>query len=554
MSTNTHSRCSAGMRAGALHGKHGVLALALSLALAGCGGGGDDVSSEELPMDPAITSDSEEQQVAAELAGVAASAPVAVQEAKATQSVEQMLAEFQASGAVAEATEQAASAAVQGQAAEATDKAAQSGSEKAAQPAATDATAQKHGHTRPSTVNNPVYRWNELALDAVRAAPALTDTQAARLYAMVNVAMYDAVNGIETRNGGRRAQALVSSSRAPRGASLSAAASAAARAVLTSLRPDLAATYQAQHDADIAALRRGSATTEGAAWGAKVGREVVDARQNDGSSPNEPQPAGTGVGQFRAAWNGTQFRNLAPFAISKPSRYVPAAPPALASRSYADSFEQTRVLGSKANDSPQFLETFQFWASNAGTSQPAGEWIKVALLLQRKKPMSLPESARLMALLGMALSDAVAPTITAKVRYHSWRPFHAIGEGDQDGNTKTTAVSGWQPRGGSIGGSPEYVSGHSSFAGAGTTILRGFFCQDDISFTLQTDGSPNGARRYRSFSQVEAEAGLSRILGGVHFPFSNEGGLVLGRGVAKEILATALLRTRGETHHRGCPK
>jgi hypothetical protein len=101
------------------------------------------------------------------------------------------------------------------------------------------------------------------------------------------------------------------------------------------------------------------------------------------------------------------------------------------------------------------------------------------------------------------------------------------------------------------------VSGHSSFAGAGTTILRGFFCEDRIGFTLLSDGGADlgfAARRYSSFSQVEAEAGISRILGGVHFQFSNEDGLNLGRGVAKEILNTTLLRTRGETHHRGCPK
>src|SRR4051812_4764757 len=37
--------------------------------------------------------------------------------------------------------------------------------------------------------------WNELALTAVRGNQA-TDADAARLYAMVDVAMYDAVNGI----------------------------------------------------------------------------------------------------------------------------------------------------------------------------------------------------------------------------------------------------------------------------------------------------------------------------------------------------------------------
>jgi hypothetical protein len=181
----------------------------------------------------------------------------------------------------------------------------------------------------------------------------------------------------------------------------------------------------------------------------------------------------------------------------------------------------------------------------------------VALLIQRKKPLEVAESARLMALLGMALSDAVAPTIKTKFTFKHWRPTDAIREADLDANGRTDAVPTWSARAGTVGSSPEYISGHSSFAGAGTTILRGFYCEDDISFTLLSDGAAAlgyDARSYRSFSQVEAEAGISRILGGVHFQFSNTDGLTLGRGVAKEILATALLRTRGETHRHGCPK
>lgn len=49
--------------------------------------------------------------------------------------------------------------------------------------------------------------WNELALTAVRTTRA-TDADAARLYAMVDVAVYDAVNGV-VRTRRARAAALV---------------------------------------------------------------------------------------------------------------------------------------------------------------------------------------------------------------------------------------------------------------------------------------------------------------------------------------------------------
>jgi hypothetical protein len=373
---------------------------------------------------------------------------------------------------------------------------------------------------------------------------------------MVNVAIYDAVNGIDSVRGViKRDYALVGPAGAPFFGNRSAAASAAAHAVLTQLHPALAATYRAQLDSDLAAIADGRPKASGAAWGARVGGQVVTLRQNDGSTPDESQPGGTGPGEFRAAWSGVQFRNLAPFAIANPAQYVTAGPPPLNSAAYAAALAEVKIQGSAAISDAQALDTYNFWASSAGTSQPPGEWIKVAMIVskQQAEPLSLSQSARLFALLGMALSDAVAPTFRTKFIYHFWRPATAIREADTDGNPYTDADPAWAPRAGSIGGSPEHTSGHSSFAGAGTTILRGFFCADNISFTLKSDSTPNRPRSYSSFSQAETEAGRSRVLGGIHFEFSNQAGIQTGRGVAGEVLTTALLRAHGPTHFGQCP-
>src|SRR3954454_13914064 len=76
-----------------------------------------------------------------------------------------------------------------------------------------------------------VRAWNQLALNAVRATRA-SDADAARLYAMVDVAMYDAVNGIAgTRSRPPRAPALVPGSD-PRDGDKQAAALSPAHAVL----------------------------------------------------------------------------------------------------------------------------------------------------------------------------------------------------------------------------------------------------------------------------------------------------------------------------------
>ena len=61
---------------------------------------------------------------------------------------------------------------------------------------------------------------------------------------------------------------------------------------------------------------------------------------------------------------------------------------------------------------------------------------------------------------------------------------------------------------------------------------------------------PGGpTRHYDSFSAAAAEAGRSRVGGGIHFEFSNQAGLVAGRGVSAEVLAGSLLLKRGGAGH-----
>src|SRR5256885_2243247 len=84
----------------------------------------------------------------------------------------------------------------------------------------------------------------------------------------------------------------------------------------------VAAIFDAQLAADLAGLGPDSRVQAGRQWGEEVGAAVLEARADDGSSPNETQPAGSGVGVFRASWSGVQFRNLKPFAIKDAAVYV----------------------------------------------------------------------------------------------------------------------------------------------------------------------------------------------------------------------------------------
>lgn len=402
---------------------------------------------------------------------------------------------------------------------------------------------------RPPAVDLAAVRvWNGLALDAVRLTRA-SDADAARSYAMLNAAVYDAVNGIRRT----RTPAVVHGS-APHGADPQAAAVAAAYTVLSSVDPDREPAYRGQLDADLARLPAGEARSTGETWGRQVGLLVLAARADDGARPVESQPAGSGPGVFRAAWSGVQYRTVRPFAVADPADHVPGPPPTLDSLDYAAAFADVALLGDARIPAPDKLATFQFWSLPAGSAQPPGEWLRIGLAVAAARRLPLADASRLTALLTMASADTSVATVRTKFEYRHWRPATAIQEADTDGNPYTTADPGWAPRAGSAGSTPEYVSGHSSFSATGAAVLAGFFCADAIGFSHATDSAPGGQpRSYPSFSAAAAEAGRSRVYGGQHFEFSNQAGLAIGAVVAAEVLATRLLHRDGPTHHRDCP-
>jgi hypothetical protein len=403
------------------------------------------------------------------------------------------------------------------------------------------------------TDGSVVRAWNDLAFDAVRANN-LSDARAARLYAMVDAAMYDAVNA--TGGGPVREPAIV-----PTGGNAPgdprAAAAGAAHDVLVAFFPAQAGTYDAPLAADMTAIDAWPQAERGRRSGASVAAGVLAARADDGSAGNEIQPGDPAMGKFQDPWSGVQFRFLAPFAVADSAPYVGTGPPALTSPEYTAAFNEVKVLGSASPPDPAKRATFDYWALGGRTNQPPGAWLQVAEAVSESQDLTLAETARLFALESMAMADTVGPTYMTKFKFHTWRPRRAIREADLDPNPDTAPDPTWEPRGGGAGSSPGHWSGHSSFSTAGATVLAGFFCDDSIPFTLTTDPTgtaPQQTRSYGSFASAANEAGRSRILGGLHFEFSNVAGADAGRAIGTEVLRSALLREHGPTHRGSCPR
>ncbi|MFN5909393.1 MAG: phosphatase PAP2 family protein, partial [Planctomyces sp.] len=143
-----------------------------------------------------------------------------------------------------------------------------------------------------------------------------------------------------------------------------------------------------------------------------------------------------------------------------------------------------------------------------------------------------------------------------KYHYDLWRPVTAIQKADSDGNDKTTADSAWLPLL-TTPPFPSYSSGHSTFSAAGAAVLTGFFGTDTIAFTLPSEVNGVASRSFTSLSAAAAEAGRSRVFGGIHFEFDNVAGQTSGRQIANLALKTLLpmqsrvVNTNGELRISG---
>jgi hypothetical protein len=95
---------------------------------------------------------------------------------------------------------------------------------------------------------------------------------------------------------------------------------------------------------------------------------------------------------------------------------------------------------------------------------------------------------------------------------------------------------------------PEYVSGHSTFSGAGATILSSFFGEAFgayvvipkgwSSFEANTPAAPV-TLSWPTFTSAADEAGWSRRYGGIHFYTGDNHGRALGRQVAQYVYSNA---------------
>jgi len=386
----------------------------------------------------------------------------------------------------------------------------------------------------------PVIDWNEIQLSIVNtpgAQPA--NIQPTRNFAIVDAAIYDAVNAID-----RTHEPYLISVRAPRDASETAAANAAARTALDELYPAEQSTIDAQYVAELAKVADGPAKDQGIGIGEQVAADLLAIRANDGSSITPaPFVPGTAPGDFRPTPPNfpipvfTTWGQVTPFVLDSGSQFRPVPPPALTSDAYADAINEVQSLGSATSTTrtPEQTEIGKFW------NPPIQNfWNQIADEVATAHHTDLPTTARLFAALNLSFADSAIAFYDAKYTYQLWRPVTAIRLADSDGNPNTVADPNWLPLAGNTPADPSYPGAHSTISAAGADVLASFF-GDNQSFAVTSPAIPGVTRSFDSFSAAATEAGLSRIYAGVHTRLDHVAGLTLGDDVANFVLDNALL-------------
>jgi PAP2 superfamily protein len=386
----------------------------------------------------------------------------------------------------------------------------------------------------------PVVDWNQLLLSIVNtpgAQPA--NIQPTRNFAIVHAAIYDAVNAID-----RTHEPYLISVRAPRDASETAAADAAARTSLVGLYPSQQATIDATYTTELANVPDGPAKDQGIGLGTEIANDLLAIRANDGSNVTPPPfVAGNAPGDFRPTPPNfptpvfTTWGQVTPFVLDSGSQFRPPAPPPLTSDAYTNALNEVQLVGSATSTTrtAEQTEIGKFW------NPPIQNfWNQIAQTAALVRHTDLPTTARLFAALNLSFADSAIAFYDAKYTYQLWRPVTAIRLADTDGNPSTVADANWLPLAGNTPADPSYPGAHSTISAAGADVLASFF-GDHQAFAVTSPALPGVTRSFNSFSAAADEAGLSRIYAGVHTRLDHIAGLTLGHDVANFVLRNALL-------------
>lgn len=375
--------------------------------------------------------------------------------------------------------------------------------------------------------------WNVKALDVVSAAK-LPTPPASRVIAMVQTAVYEAVNAITKRYPADQIKL-----KSAEGASIDAAVATANRAMLTQLVPTQRDLIERYYGQAISAIPDGSAKSAGIAVGEDAAAAVLKTRADDSVSVTEtyrPQAA-AGVYVSTSLPLVPQWPQRKPWVMTSADQFRPGPPPDLKSALWARDYNEIKSMGvqngSRRTDEQTGMA--RFWEATGPSL-----YFPVVRSVADMPGRDVTQNARLLAVVGQAMDDAIIAVFDAKYHYNFWRPITAIRNGDIDGNDATERDASWMPLI-ETPMHPEYPCAHCISAATMAAVLRAEIGTGKLPVLSTTSPLvPGVTRHWSTLDDFVREVSEARICDGVHFRNSTEVANDMGKKIGDLAVAKAL--------------
>lgn len=400
------------------------------------------------------------------------------------------------------------------------------------------------GTERPTTdnpfknySNDIILKWNAIALETM-STPAYDPMVGSRIFTMVHLAMHDALNNIEP------VYETYLAHQQERKADPIAAIAAAAYTVLVETYPQKKEQLDAALAESLKDIKSNESRQLGISMGTKVGKAIFALRKDDGAfqnpvvelnNPKIPgmyQPVPPMPFVYAPFW-----ATLSTFGLKTPDQFRVQPMPGLTSDAYTQHYNEVKLKGAKVNSTRTAEETAiaKYWYEFSEVG-----WNRIATVVAADQKLDLYNTARLLALVNMAMADSYIAGWDAKFFYNFWRPFTAIRAAATDGNEQTTENVAWEPL---LNTPPvqDYPSTHSILGNAAATVLSELVGKS-TTFTMTSPTAEPGqsSRTFSSFKQAAIENADSRVFAGLHFRFSCDHGLEMGNQIGSYIEKTQL--------------
>jgi hypothetical protein len=283
---------------------------------------------------------------------------------------------------------------------------------------------------------------------------------------------------------------------------------------------------QAHEDA---AIMSGSATSSDVAAGESLGRQIAQAFIARARTDNAGKAVGTPadwanfetttIAKGEIPWISQDnpkrpgmlplFGKVTPFLFDTATTRALVPPPPPLTSSDQMKKETAEVFSYTNNPTLENKQLVLFWGDGVGTYTPPGHWNAIAAEDFIPKNLSEVKWARNLALLNMSLMDAGIVCWNTKYTYFNPRPSQL--------NPAIKTLTG-------LPNFPSFISGHSTFSGAASTIL-GYL----------------NPERAAAYTQMAADASKSRLVGGLHYRSDCEIGIKVGNSVGQYAIDRAKL-------------